>query len=77
MAELVAGGCGDWDAIEARWDLARYAAMQRHWTQIAPPAHIALAALIGFKPRRSSHGAGAVVDDPDELVRQLRAMGVM
>ncbi len=74
MAELVAGGCGDWDVIEASWDLDRYAALQRHWTQVAPPAHLALAALIGFKPARP---AGPVVQDPDDLLARLRAMGLM
>lgn len=74
MAELVAGGCGDWDVIAASWDLTRYTALQRHWTQVAPPAHLSLAALIGFKPKRA---AEAVVQDPDELARQLRAMGLM
>ncbi len=50
--------------------------MQRHWTQVAPPAHVCLAALIGFKPRRPA-ARGETIEDPDELARQLRAMGVM
>jgi len=75
MAELVAGGCGDWDVIAATWDLTRYSALQRHWTRVAPPAHLSLAALIGFKPKRA--GAGELVQNPDELVRQLQAMGLM
>lgn len=78
LAELVAGGCGDWDVIAASWDLTRYAALQRHWTWVAPPAHLSLAALIGFKPSRPAQVADkAVVQDPDELMRQLKAMGLM
>ncbi len=73
MAELVAAGCGDWDRLEASWDLNRYAALRRHWREVAPPAHLSLAALIGFKPRRTE----AAIDDPEELTRQLRALGVM
>ena len=75
MAELVAGGCGDWDAIASQWDLTRYAAIQRHWTRVAPPAHLSLAALVGFKPKAAA--VGAVVQDPDELMRQLQAIGLM
>ena len=73
-AELVACGCGDWDRVEASYDLHRYAALQRHWREVAPPAHVSLAALIGFKPQARS---GQTVHDPDDLARQLRAMGVL
>jgi len=68
----VAAGCGDWDRLEATWDLNRYAALRRHWREVVPPAHLSLAALIGFKPRRTE-----AVEDPEDLARELRALGVM
>ena len=74
LAELVAAGCGDWDRLERTWTLHRYAALQRHWTAVAPPAHIVLAAWLGFKPKR---GGGEVADDPEQLMRRLRAMGAL
>ena len=73
LAELVAAGCGDWEAIEAGWPLSRVRAMQAHWREVAPPAHVSLAALAGFRapsPKRQ-------VDDPEELAAALRAAGVL
>ena len=73
VAELVAAGCGDWDAIEASWPLSRVHAVQAHWRRAGPPAHVSLAALAGFRPPSPPER----VDDPEELARRLRAMGVL
>ena len=51
--------------IEARWGLARYLAMQRHWREHGPPVHIAIAAWLGLsRPRRPMVG-------PDDLAELL------
>lgn len=69
----MAAGCGDWDAIEQAWPLARYHAMQAHWRAHGPPAHVSLAALAGFRPP----AAPERIDDPAVLAQRLRAMGVL
>ncbi len=73
LAELVAAGCGDWDRLEASWTLHRCHALRRHWREVAPPAHVSLAALAGFRPAAATQR----VDDPQDLARRLREMGLL
>jgi hypothetical protein len=70
LAELVAAGCGDWDQLEAGWTLHRVRAVQAHWRNVAPPAHVSLAALAGFRRKER-------VDDPADLAQRLRDMGLL
>jgi hypothetical protein len=69
----VAAGCGDWDRIEERWPLSRVEALHAHWRRCGPPAHVSLAALAGFRPPAPDER----IDDPDDLARRLRAIGVL
>ena len=46
--------------------------MRTHWREIAPPAHVSLAALTGFRPVGREQ-----VEDPQDLTRRLREMGLL
>ena len=46
--------------------------MRTHWREIAPPAHVSLAALAGFRPTVREQ-----VHDPQDLTRRLRELGLL
>ncbi|MBV9511666.1 MAG: hypothetical protein JO303_15440 [Caulobacteraceae bacterium] len=48
MTILAGLGGVDWDHIEHHWDLHRYQALQRHWSEHGPPVHMAVAAYLGL-----------------------------
>ncbi len=55
VAELVASGAGSWDAVARGMTLHHYAALQRYWAR-HPPAHLLIAAWLGFRPKESAPG---------------------
>jgi hypothetical protein len=43
--------------------------MQRHWQEVAPPLNVALAAYVGFKPKKRARPASEF--DGDEFARAM------
>ena len=73
----MAAGCSgaDWEAVEERWDLRQYHAMQKHWLEVAPPAYITSAANVGYKAKDAPEAGGEeVIENPEDLARALSQM---
>src|SRR6185312_11605640 len=64
ICAILAGlGSADWDAVEARWNLRRYAALMRHWSREGPPTYIAAAAWLGLRRERRAGGDAVSGED--------------
>lgn len=59
--------------VETRWNMRRYAALQRHWLEFGPPIHASAAAYLGIaqvKPNRPA------ADDFEQFMQGLAPGGV-
>jgi hypothetical protein len=70
-AQIIAATGWSWEQVDAL-TIPRYRALKRYWIE-APPAHLLLRALVGFRPERRSRSAAA----PFEALAALAPSGTL